>query len=408
MTSQLHITAVLVAIATLCAAPVGAQPKKEPIRLFNEASDLADKGQLGDAVAIWLLVQNDIPDKYKPVVQVNLGLAYKKMDRFPEAWHHLSIYLKAQPKDKDAARWLKDVEKKLKKTHARVTLTCQPDGARVLVQSEGSSQKYPCPLTWWFKPGKRPVRVMLDNHKPSLEMFEIKKAGQELSRTVILAPEHVYGHLVIEGDARAVQVFIDGMLEGKVPFRRKLKPGEYDVMVGPPGKIPWKKRITIVAGKTITEKPDVAFAVKAVVKKPDPVEKPVKHDPVVIARPGPGRSVEGPKWWYWGLIGGGAALLAGGGAMTVMAIGKDNDLADKYDKPGATDADVAAYEDDFDSEVRPLANTSYVLYGLGGAALAAGVTFLVLHFADRPDDTPMPIAVTPMPGGMALTTTWEF
>jgi hypothetical protein len=403
MTSLCLTTVCVTVLTLLCGAPAQAQDKKDPIRLFNEASGLAEKGQLEDAVAIWLLVQEDIPDKYKPVVQVNLGLAYKKMKHYAKAWHHLTVYLKAQPKEKDAAKWLKQVEKKLRKTHSQVTVNCAPADARIFVQSTDTKQSYACPLTWWFEKGTRPIRVERDGYKPAIELLKLEKAGQTIARTVTLQSDKKYGHLVIEGDGRAVQVFINGILEGKVPFRRKLKAGPYDVMVGPPGKIPWKKRITIVTGKTITAKPDVAFKPKVVIKK-----DPVKKDPGMVSKSRGGKDIDGPKWWYWGLIGGGVTLLAAGGATTVLAIGRNSDLADKYDQPGATDAEILAYEEDFDSEVKPLANVSYVFYGLGGAAVATGVVFAVLYYANVPDDTPAPIAITPMPGGMAITTTWEF
>ena len=46
----------------LMAPAWSAAQQKTPIELFNEGSDLAEQGKLAEAVAIWVLVAEDIPD----------------------------------------------------------------------------------------------------------------------------------------------------------------------------------------------------------------------------------------------------------------------------------------------------------------------------------------------------------
>lgn len=171
----------LVTVLAMSATPAWAQEDRDPIALFNEASDLAEKGQLADAIAIWLVVAEDIPDKYKPVIQVNLGLAYKQLGKLPEAWHHLNVYLKTiKEKDEDALGWVREIEEELKKTHERITIQCDPEDARVLMGGgQGAANSYRCPLTWWFKVGKQVLRVTAKDHENRLEMLQVKSGGNK-------------------------------------------------------------------------------------------------------------------------------------------------------------------------------------------------------------------------------------
>jgi len=155
-----------------------AQEDKDPIALFNEASDLAEKGQLQDAIAIWLIVADDIPDKYKPVVQVNLGLAFKKTGKLPEAWHHLNVYADSIPdKDDEAVQWIGDIEQELSKTHHKISVSCEPEDARLSMQA--SKAAYRCPLVWWFKPGKQVLSVSREGYKRSIEVLNLTADGKK-------------------------------------------------------------------------------------------------------------------------------------------------------------------------------------------------------------------------------------
>jgi hypothetical protein len=333
---HLLLIAIIAALLFPCIG-LAEEKRADPIHLFNEASDLAQKGKVAEAVAIWLLVQHDIPDKYKAIVQVNLGVGYRKLGRLPESWHHLSAYLKANPDDEKTARLLTKVEKRLKNGHSLVNVTCDPEGAGVYIQTQGTGEVYPCPFSWWFEKGRRPIRVVKEGFEPRVELLDIGETGKTMSHTVKLQPNP-----------------------------NAVKPVEKPV-----------------------EKP---------IEKPieKPVEKPVERD------------ITGPRWWYWGLLGGGVALLAGGGGLTGAALKKDDELAGKYDRPGATEEDRQAYNHAFREEVAPLGYASYVLYGLGGAAVAAGTALLVLHYANGPEDTPPPVAILPQQGGIVFCGEWRF
>ena len=390
------------ALLVLVPGTVLAQDNQDPIALFNQASDLADAGKLEQAVSIWLLVQDTIPAKYRPVVQVNLGLAFKKMGRFPEAWHHLRMFLKSGD-DADALAWVQQVEESMAETHVKYTVSCEPDDARVYLQSGGAEKGYDCPATWWFKPGKQAVRVEREGYKNAITLLDVP-ADKKVAETVVkLVSAAVWGYLVIEGDARSVQVFIDGMLEGKVPFKRKLKPGNYEIMVGPPGKLPWKKKITVVTGKTITEKPVIAQKTVAKVEpKPDGDTPPGVEQIDITKQPDNAAKRERSNVGPWLTVGGGAALLVVGGILQGAAYSANEQLRSDY--PDGSDgnpvpaSNMTAYEQGYEDDVRPKQIASYVLYGVGGAATAAGVVWLIVNAGSSNEKPDKGLKVSPMAG----------
>jgi len=400
------IAAIVVSAAT--GVPATAQENKDPVALFNEAVELAKNGQLSDAVAIWLVVKDDIPERYRPVVLSNLGLAYKKLKKNPEAWYYLDRYLSglAEP-EKAAVKARDEVEKEMKRTHVKVQISCDPADSHIYLGAEEAGTAYRCPLVWWFEPGKRPVRVSRAGYKASVDVLNVEK-GKPVDVAFNLAPlPPEDGVLEIQGDAKAVQVFINGRLEGRVPFVRKLAPGTYDVMVGPPGKVPWKKKVTIEAGKTALEKPEVAQ------KSAPPPEEPKSFVPTVVTKPvKPESDVEGPSVLDWALIGGGAALVAAGGALHYMAYSRNGELMDKYPDGTAENPAPASnksdYDQAFDDEVAPKMTAAWALYSVGLAAAATGTVLLVMDLQTEGSAGDVRIMPMPMPDGAGVELGLEF
>ena len=111
---------------------------------------------------------------------------------------------------------------------------------------------------------------------------------------------------------------------------------------------------------------------------------PVKPDPDVGGAPLVSKPAARPSGvvWKWALLGGGVGLIATGAILQVVAYNKDQDLQEKFDPAGiANETDFKIntkdYNDAFASDVKPLAYGAYALYGVGGAAAAAGLTFLI-------------------------------
>lgn len=93
------------------------------------------------------------------------------------------------------------------------------------------------------------------------------------------------------------------------------------------------------------------------------------------------------RTWAWVSYGGAAAFILGGVVTNLMSRSKMDTCRSKYAQNDRVGADSAC------SDAKPLAYTSYALFGLAGAAAAAG-TFFVL----RPTDS-TELAMLPLPEG---------
>lgn len=97
------------------------------------------------------------------------------------------------------------------------------------------------------------------------------------------------------------------------------------------------------------------------------------------------------RTYAWISYGGAAALILGGVITNLMSRSKMDTCREKFSQDDRVAADSAC------SDAKPLAYTSYTLFGLGGAAAALG-TFFVL----RPTET-SEVAMAPLPeGGLAF------
>jgi hypothetical protein len=143
-------------------------------------------------------------------------------------------------------------------------------------------------------------------------------------------------------------------------------------------------------------------AAKAAPPKPI-APPPVLPPPVTTPDEGPGQTVETTstnpsshvnyRTLAWVSYGGAAAFILGGVITNLMSRGKMDTCNSKYNQ---TDPDIAGAESAC-SAAKPLAYTSYALFGVGGVAAALG-TFFVL----RPTES-SEVAMAPLPdGGLSL------
>jgi len=390
----------------------------EQLKLLSEAA-LADarKGNLDSAILTWLDILDEVAESARPDIHANLAVAYKMGGHLPEAWHHLTTYLKTCGKeDKAAAKELQDIEGKLAVAYGKVGIACEPADASIYLELDpvvseggevvGRGPTYSCPLTWWFLGGDHDVLVVKQGYRPQVLRVVASVRGGIGAFTARLEEIPVFGVLEVAGSGKAIQVFLNGALEGKVPFSRKLKPGTYELMVGRPGEEPWKKTVVIEADKTVVERPPNA---QPEVVQPD----------VILPGPGdskPGTGITQPAGETGRpfptmptvLMATGAALLLGGGITTYVAYDTNKDLLDKYP---ADELDYTkwvenrdGYSKEFSDSVKPLAMTSYVLYGIGGAAAAAGAIWLIVDRQKSGGEEPAGVTVEPLvaPAGAGL------
>jgi hypothetical protein len=402
---------ILFVLVTVQTAPLAAQEKRpatELKALLDQAMSDASKGRFNEAISIWLMVNDELSGDARWAVHANLAMAYKQLKQYPEAWHHLNLYIsnagKPNPK---APGERKGIEKKLARTHLKTTVTCTPENTILTV----GKAAHACPLTWWFKAGSHEIVVSKPGYNPKTSTITVSRKGKNEFAVTLKKIEIRYGHLEVKGDGKAVQVFLDGKLEGSVPFSRKLRTGDYELMVGKPGKMPWKKKITIEVGKTVVEKPAVAQKEKAVV---------VAKDPNPDKNPGKGNTITKPKEirrkghaLEWALMGTGVALVVGGGVLNGIAASDEATLKKKH--PANSGLDMTTYvinreeyNTAFNRDVQPKLIAGYVLYAAGTAAAGTGLTLLLVNMSDTKVSKDVSFAplLAPHGGGVIMGVVW--
>jgi len=164
----------------LCASPVTAQVKDDPYAQFQEGVQLSKQRDYQAAIKLWLGLLDSADAELQPKVRKAIALAYKKLERYPEAWHYLTLYLRNAPKeDRKAGAWLEAVEKELGDLHRKVNISCEPDGATLHLDPAADAIAYSCPLTWWFVPGKHEVSATREGFHPQTVEIDVLERGDE-------------------------------------------------------------------------------------------------------------------------------------------------------------------------------------------------------------------------------------
>lgn len=377
-----------------------AQDEKDPVARYEEAIKLAESGRLGEAVLIWEELVDKLEGEHLALVHFRLGAGYKKYGKLAESWHHLRTHLDmAETSAPEAAETLQHVEEALARRHVMVVIQTVPKGGKVFPTAGEGTPGYPTPLTWWFKPGTRRVRVEKEGFGTHVEEFTISAVGDLQMVTCKLAQVAKLGKLEIKGPEVGAQVLVNGQVRGTIPLALELEAGTYDVEVTRPGRRKWRRTITLNAGS-------------------ESVQRPVLPKPTVVTNSKPGGKVTVPDWakakrsarwkWGWGLAGGGAGMAVVGGILQAAAYSKNERLHEDY-PPGS--AEEGQYVDGYEGSVKPMSTAAYVLYGLGGATAAVGVVLLVVDATRKEKSTVIKhvtMAPQPLPEGFGAVMAFEF
>jgi hypothetical protein len=154
-----------------------------------------------------------------------------------------------------------------------------------------------------LRAGRHTVKVTRPGYADYLDTFRLGN-GQDLVLEVDLLA--TAGVLRVAADAPGAVVLVDGRPVGEAPFEGEVEPGPRTVEVRAPGRAPFRRTVTLVAGEVA--------AVQATL-----VELPPQVAPAEAA----------PDAWYerWYVWAGAAAVLAGGVAVAVVATRGADDQA---------------------------------------------------------------------------------
>ncbi len=245
---------------------------------------------------------------------------------------------------------------------------------------------------------------------------KLKEKGALRLATVLAA----LGTVRIEVDVEGAAVAIDGNVRGATPLPPLgLAAGRHTITVTRAGFQPAERVVDVKGG---TETP-VLFALAPVAGETPSVTAaaPVVPSPLPGVEPAP--AVEEPAaapatepiatgvaassssapsslgTWGWVSAGTGAALLAGGVALTVLATRDRNAVTGAELQSGVVVGLTQARAQQLETRANRETIGSWALYGLGGAALVAGVTFLVWDHALGTDEPSPTVFVTPTADG---------
>jgi hypothetical protein len=325
--------------------PALAQPEDPQVR-FNRAVDLATAGNYVEAVEICLAVLPKLPASKQSRVHKLLGYSYRKLDMLPEAWNHMAIYVKGTAKEDSAAsQLLRGVEATLKRSYVMVKFSCHPDGLTLNLPSSKLSTA-------------SHYRYSVSNSTfswwfiPGSYEVNAEAQGHEPGTVTIDVKK--------EGDTGTREIRLVAIAAEKVPVvATGASNADGTMMVSTP-----------VASET------------------------------------PSRILE------WTLIGSGVTLGLTGGMFNGLGYSKNEDLHSRYgDSSKYPDSDQAKalYDEAKAEEVRPMEIAAYAFYGIGGAAIVAGiVSWAVRDPEAKGGSTAFTISPFATPGGAAALMTFGF
>ncbi|HIN85512.1 MAG TPA: PEGA domain-containing protein, partial [Myxococcales bacterium] len=252
---------------------------------------------------------------------------------------------------------MEKAEGHLFKEHALIELIISPDHA--VAKLDG--KPWETPFKQWTKTLSSEIIVARDGFATLKQKF--KHARRQRHTFVIsLTPQGEGNRLLIEGRPDGAEVTLDGVVVGKLPQvdKRHLKPGPHKVHV--------EHEDYVSVDKTVIVKNDQAQILNVDL---------LPNSPLVVLQAPSERTGNMMKWVTLGI---GTVLLAAASGTHVAALQVANDanaIAESSVAGTATDEDRAQYNNDVD-KMKTLRLTTYVLYGLSGAALTTGVILVWL------------------------------
>ncbi len=178
-------------------------------------------------------------------------------------------------------------------------------------------------------------------------------------------------------------------LEGReIPAGRTLgvQAGAWTLRVDADGYDPLERTVRVPPGAGVTVEIQLEETPSSVAPLPPPV-RPAPAPPATTESVQP-EQTGGTRVWPWVLIGSGAALVGGGVGMTLWARSALDD-ANRYAQPvaGMTVQQRKKAYDSANTDYKNRIIGSYVLYGVGAAAVVGGIVWAALPASSHDEQT---------------------
>ncbi len=303
----------------------------------------------------------------------NLARCHEKKGDLGHAARYFERYLKAAPtaEDRKRVKVLAEMLKlKLAKTHRKVTVTSEPDGAYVRVRLEGDqgTVEGATPFSEWLPFGAHVLEVR-------------KKGFDDVEEKLLVQPKMV----------TEIAVRLGG-----------------HVVAAPPPESPPPVETAVLAGAVEGTKA-LPAAEEPVEPPPGELAEPAEPEAAAAAAPpAPAEVSETTEvgWLPMATVGLGVVLLGSGGVFGLLADGEmeERDSLAAEARTMTHDIRYSAYSEHHEA-ARSRALVANVLLGAGALAVASGV---VLLLAGGDEEEPA-VAVWPAgaPGGIGLAGAWS-
>lgn len=352
---------VFLAFFVLSSAPAEAQYKK----YVDLGKQQQKEGKHAEAVKSF---RRALQFEVKPGAQYFMALSFIKLKRYADA-KRLLLVVQRHPHTPSVVKdiipsKLAMVELELRRKHAvRVALKVDVANLRGATVLLNGSPVGVTPFTQELKPGTVQLVVRMKGYKDHVESLSlVENRPLERKLTLQVLPQWIN---VDAPGFRGAKVFLDGQLVGTVPVRVQRVPKSYRMRVSLPGHKTHDEEIVVNVGEPLVR----TVALLAVQKQSKTLR--------IVA-----------------YITGGVAIagLATAGAFHALAIKSRNASAD----PTNTQQDAISKYNKSKTQM----NIAYAMYGVGGAALVAAVTCLVLDLTRKPRERN--VMVVPHRSGASL------
>lgn len=346
-------------------------------RLSEEGIQFARQRRFNDAVARFEAALKLHPH---PVTMHNLGRAWEALGNLPQAWDYFS---RALAEDyafaAEGRQHLDRIGTTLARDHARVTVRVTPSNAKVVFSQSGAGLRtfVASPFSTWIKAGPVGVDVSHSEFRGRQEAI-VLRAGDSRELEYVLQPLPRLGFLRVSVNVPGALVMLSGRSLGRAPLEAlTIESGAYQLEVQAPGFQPFVKPITV----THNQQTEVAVALEAGAGFSGSVNPEVSGT---------------PSWVGWSFIATGLVAAGGGLGMYLHASSEAEALDALYEPPAGEDLAPereAAYQQAFDSDIRPWITGYTIVFSAAGALALTGAALLVFD----PEGEALPAAAATRP-----------